>query len=114
MPKRKTADATIEKAVPAAEPKKRVSATRAASTATHKRTATKKAAAQPFDVPGNAAPEVTAAVEPVTSPVVESFAAPTHAEIARLAYSYFEQRGYQPGDPVADWLRAERELAKLA
>jgi hypothetical protein len=35
---------------------------------------------------------------------------PTHEEIARLAYSYWEARGWQPGSPEADWLRAEREL----
>ena len=31
-------------------------------------------------------------------------------EIARLAYSYWEARGYQGGSPEEDWLRAEREL----
>jgi hypothetical protein len=35
---------------------------------------------------------------------------PTHQEIARLAYSYWEARGRQPGSAEADWLRAEREL----
>lgn len=28
-------------------------------------------------------------------------------EIRAEAYSYFIQRGYRPGDPVADWHRAE-------
>ena len=28
-------------------------------------------------------------------------------EIRSEAYSYFIQRGYRPGDPVADWHRAE-------
>ena len=28
-------------------------------------------------------------------------------EIRREAYDYFIQRGYRPGDPKADWLRAE-------
>jgi len=36
---------------------------------------------------------------------------PTREEIAALAYSYWEARGYQPGDPEADWLRAELELS---
>ncbi len=31
-------------------------------------------------------------------------------EIARLAYSLWEQRGSQPGSPLEDWLRAEQEL----
>jgi hypothetical protein len=111
MPKRKTADA-IEKTVPAAEPRKHTSATRSASAVTHKRTATKKTA-QPSNVAGKAAAPVIAAVETVPSPV-QTFASPTHVEIARLAYSFYEQRGYQPGNPQEDWLRAERELMELA
>jgi hypothetical protein len=34
----------------------------------------------------------------------------SHAEIARLAYSYWEARGRQGGSAVEDWFRAEREL----
>ena len=30
--------------------------------------------------------------------------------IARLAYSYWEARGYTNGSPEEDWLRAEQEL----
>jgi len=30
-------------------------------------------------------------------------------KIALLAYSYWEQRGYQGGSPEEDWYRAERE-----
>jgi hypothetical protein len=30
--------------------------------------------------------------------------------IARLAYSYWEARGYTDGSPEEDWLRAEHEL----
>ena len=30
--------------------------------------------------------------------------------IARLAYSYWEARGFVGGSPEEDWLRAEREL----
>jgi hypothetical protein len=30
--------------------------------------------------------------------------------IARLAYSYWEARGYAGGSPEEDWLRAEQEL----
>ena len=32
-----------------------------------------------------------------------------HAEIAKIAYGYWESRGYQPGGAEQDWLRAERE-----
>ena len=31
--------------------------------------------------------------------------------VARLAYAYWEARGYQGGSPEADWLRAEQELS---
>jgi hypothetical protein len=37
-------------------------------------------------------------------------AAPSHAEIARLAYAYWEGRGRQHGCHLEDWYRAEREL----
>jgi hypothetical protein len=36
--------------------------------------------------------------------------APFQAEIAALAYSYWEQRGCQGGSPAEDWARAESEL----
>jgi hypothetical protein len=35
---------------------------------------------------------------------------PSQDAIARLAYSYWEARGYAGGSPEEDWLRAEREL----
>jgi hypothetical protein len=35
---------------------------------------------------------------------------PSQDEIARLAYSYWEARGYAGGSSEEDWLRAEREL----
>jgi hypothetical protein len=30
--------------------------------------------------------------------------------VTRLAYSYWEARGFAGGSPEEDWLRAEREL----
>lgn len=33
-------------------------------------------------------------------------------EIARLAYSFWEARGFQGGSPEGDWFRAEEELRK--
>ena len=33
-----------------------------------------------------------------------------HGEIQRLAYNYWLERGCTPGDPTADWLRAEAEV----
>src|SRR5690242_6610632 len=35
---------------------------------------------------------------------------PSFEEIAKLAYSYWEARGYQGGSSEEDWLRAEQEL----
>lgn len=35
---------------------------------------------------------------------------PTFDEIAQLAYSYWEARGYQGGTSEEDWLRAEQQL----
>jgi hypothetical protein len=57
-------------------------------------------------------------IAPVTEPetlaleaqMVVAVYTPTHEEIAKLAYSYWEARGYQGGSPEDDWARAEREL----
>jgi len=35
---------------------------------------------------------------------------PTFDEVAQLAYSYWEARGFQGGSSEEDWLRAEQEL----
>jgi hypothetical protein len=37
----------------------------------------------------------------------------TSEDIARLAYSFWEARGYQGGSPEEDWLRAEQELNRM-
>jgi len=37
-------------------------------------------------------------------------AAPDPAQVARLAYAYWEARGGQGGSAEEDWLRAEDEL----
>jgi len=50
---------------------------------------------------------LTTATEAETSP---SDSAVTSEQIAKLAYSYWEARGYQGGSPEEDWLRAEQEL----
>jgi hypothetical protein len=51
---------------------------------------------------------VVAAETPVVAvetPVVES----AHEAISRIAYGYWVARGYSAGNPVEDWVRAERE-----
>lgn len=47
-------------------------------------------------------------IVPVAATVAEL--AFTKDDIAFLAYSYWEARGYQGGSPEEDWLRAEGEL----
>ncbi|MBV8819777.1 MAG: DUF2934 domain-containing protein [Acidobacteriaceae bacterium] len=37
----------------------------------------------------------------------------THEDVATLAFSYWERRGYQGGSPEEDWRRAEEELYSL-
>jgi hypothetical protein len=41
-------------------------------------------------------------------------AAPSHEEIAALAQQYWAERGWTEGHAEQDWLRAERELSKMA
>ena len=41
-------------------------------------------------------------------------AAPSHEDIARLAYTYWEDRGRQNGSHLEDWFRAEHELRRKA
>jgi hypothetical protein len=36
---------------------------------------------------------------------------PTQDQIAAHAYKIYLERGATPGDPMQDWLRAERELS---
>jgi hypothetical protein len=37
---------------------------------------------------------------------------PTYEEIAARAYQIYRERGNAPGDPMSDWVRAERELSE--
>jgi hypothetical protein len=83
-----------------------------------KRTATPKSTAAATPKPATAAshkhktkkstPQESPSEQPVAVPVI------SQEEIARLAYSYWEARGFGPGSPEEDWLRAERELLVLA
>jgi hypothetical protein len=54
---------------------------------------------------------VTERSENATAPSPAAAAsAPAFDDIAQLAYSYWEARGYQGGSSEQDWLRAEQEL----
>ena len=35
---------------------------------------------------------------------------PTHEEIARVAFFFYQERGGEPGHEVEDWLRAEAHV----
>jgi hypothetical protein len=37
---------------------------------------------------------------------------PTHEQIERRAYQIYLEHGCQPGNELADWLAAEKELAE--
>jgi len=50
------------------------------------------------------------ALAPSSSPASTNTTDPTFDDIAQLAYSYWEARGYQGGSSEEDWLRAETEL----
>jgi len=82
----------------------------AAAPARHK-TSVPKRVARPAvvelsDAPWSEPEALSAAPAAAAAAPAESF----HDAVARLAYSYWEARGYQGGSPEADWLRAEQEL----
>ncbi len=57
-------------------------------------------------------PEYAAAANdvPAGPPVAAAEERSDSETVARLAYSYWEARGFQGGSAEEDWLRAEREL----
>ena len=64
---------------------------------------------EPLTTEGASAPKTLAAA--ASADVASSSARPvSREEIAKLAHSYWEARGYAHGSAEADWLRAEREL----
>jgi Protein of unknown function (DUF2934) len=51
---------------------------------------------------------------PKSKKVAAQKSKPTQDQIAARAYEIYLERGATPGDPMQDWLRAERELAAPA
>ncbi len=51
---------------------------------------------------------------PTPISTMPSAAMPSHEEIARLAYMYWERRGRTHGSPEQDWFCAEQELLQKA
>jgi hypothetical protein len=59
-------------------------------------------------------PRITAAKhKPATVESPVSKPAVTHEAIAKVAYGYWESRGYEGGDALDDWFRAEAELKQI-
>jgi len=55
--------------------------------------------------------KATAGAKPATKRTAKAKSAPTYEEIALRAYHIYLERGCTPGDPMQDWLQAERELS---
>jgi hypothetical protein len=50
-------------------------------------------------------------MEGLVSTAARGKAEPSHHDIAQRAFALYQARGQSGGDPVHDWLTAERELA---
>ena len=75
----------------------------------------KSASPKRFARPSTVEISNTPTSEPKVLPVAPTAVATTPTEsfqdaVARVAYSFWEARGFQGGSPEADWLRAEQEL----
>ena len=57
-----------------------------------------------------AASAPVAIVETETIIETEILSLSAHEQIAKIAYGYWEARGFEAGCPEQDWLRAEREF----
>jgi hypothetical protein len=87
------------------------------ATVTKHKSATKRTPSETGSLQSSASPAAPALTTP--APATRQAPAPAHLEvpqnaIARLAYSYWEARGYTPGFEVEDWLRAEADLRSRA
>jgi hypothetical protein len=51
-------------------------------------------------------------IETAVEPTLAQASIPDREVIARLAYAYWEERGYTQGSPEDDWFRAEQELCR--
>jgi hypothetical protein len=71
-----------------------------------------KPASPAIVTPQTETPNLTASTPHVEAkPITRPVAPVAIEEIAKLAYSYWVERGYAHGGAQEDWLRAERELA---
>jgi len=77
---------------------------------------TPEKAAAPAAPAKSRTPRVTASKHSKAATIVESSVAQpelTHEAIACVAYGYWESRGYQGGNALDDWFRAEAELKRV-
>jgi hypothetical protein len=104
MPKKPVTKETTLKAEGAAAP------VRAAKPKTTRAVPAVEVASQPRVSRVKSVTHSKAAIAPAVAGVGASIAAATvHEQIAKIAYGYWESRGYQAGCAEQDWLRAERE-----
>jgi hypothetical protein len=68
------------------------------------------AAARPRRTSPAARPKHSPSTAEISATPARTEYAPSHEEIATLAYTYWLERGCQGGSPEEDWQRAEREL----
>ena len=59
-------------------------------------------------------PKTKATSSPVVKKPKKAPTGPTQEEITLRAYHIFLERGSAPGNPLEDWMRAERELIEQA
>ncbi len=108
---------------PVTEPaRKRATKKASDAGAPSQKSAKKAAAVNVAAVEASASPAASEATSKTGNPAAHSTKPPSTVqapppikdeEIARLAYSYAEARGFQGGSPDADWFRAKRELLRL-
>ncbi|MCU0246460.1 MAG: DUF2934 domain-containing protein [Bryobacter sp.] len=101
MPRKNTKKEEIV-TTPEAAPVEPVKAPRARKAAAPKTAKPKVSAAT-----HKAAPRKRAVAVPAVEPVA---LIPFEEEVRAVAYGYFVERGYTPGDATADWFRAEAEV----
>ncbi len=98
------AAATAPALAPKSAPKKTASRTSAPQKAIVASAPATKKATKSTSKNGIAKPAMTLASS-VSTTILED-------EVRAEAYNYFIQRGYRPGDPVADWHRAEEAVRR--
>jgi hypothetical protein len=96
------------KKAPAAKKPRAPRASTSAVTHRHKKTATSESQAVPTYSENAVLSDVGEGT--AANPPRAAMGAPTHHDIAQLAYALWAERGYQGGSPEDDWFTAERML----